>query len=190
MPAPAPEDRHGSQRRDPIALLVVAALLLIARVALGVIEARNGPPAAQPAAGPGPAATRMHWRTFSDGIAEAKATGRPVLYDFTAAWCAPCRVMELELFDDPASAAALEQRFVPVRVLDRQREDGHNVAWVDSLQAVYRVQAFPTLVVTEPGGPGQSRRTQGFMGATATLFALGATGPGPAAPAPGNTPGR
>jgi thiol:disulfide interchange protein len=178
MPAPGPDPgARRPQRRDPVALLAIAALLLLARVALGVIEARQdpGPAPADEAGGATAAPTDpMRWRTFGDGLTEARESGRPVLYDFTAAWCPPCRMLEREVFTDPAAAAALEQRFVPVRVLDRMREDGRNVAWVDSLQRAYHVEAFPTLVVTGPGGTGQTHRTEGFMGRDATLFALGA----------------
>ena len=118
----------------------------------------------------------VRWRSLEAGLAESRASARPILYDFTAGWCPPCRQMQREVFADPRTAAALEARFVPVRVLDRQREEGRNARWVDSLQARYGVNAFPTLVVTGPGGTGETRRVQGFMGAEATLAQLGASG--------------
>jgi thiol:disulfide interchange protein len=163
----------GSTRRDPLLLLIVAALLLILRVVLGF---RETPSQAVPPAGPLSGADAVQWRTLEVGVAEARASGRPVLYDFTAEWCPPCRLMQRQVFSDPQAAAALESRFVPVRVLDRQREEGHNARWVDSLQARYRVNAFPTLIVTDAGGAGETRRVEGFMGREATLGQLGAGG--------------
>ena len=168
-----PPPRAGSPRRDPVLLLVVAGALLVLRI---VFALRGAAAPAKPDSAPLSGPEAMRWRTLESGLAESRASGRPVLYDFTADWCPPCRRMKQELFADPNAAATLEGGFVPVRVLDRQREAGHNERWVDSLQAVYRVNAFPTLVVTGPRGEGELRRTEGFMGREATLAQLGASG--------------
>jgi thiol:disulfide interchange protein len=179
MPPPAtdgpggvPPQRSGSPRRDPVLLLAVAALLLALRVVLGFHEAR--PPAATPS-GALSGADAVQWRTLEAGVAEAGATSRPILYDFTAEWCPPCRLLQREVFADPRSAAEIENRFVPVRVLDRQREEGRNARWVDSLQARYRVNSFPTLIVAGVDGR-ESARVEGYLGRDATLGQLRGTG--------------
>ena len=172
-PVPGAPPRARSPRRDPALLLIVAAVLLVLRV---VFVLRETPPQATPGAGELSGPDTVHWRALPEGLAETRASGRPILYDFTADWCPPCRRMQREVFSDPRAAAALESRFVPVRVLDRQREEGRNAAWVDSLQSRYRVSSFPTLVVTGPGGAGEARRVEGFVGRDATLFQIGAAG--------------
>jgi thiol:disulfide interchange protein len=177
----------GSTRRDPAWLLIAAGVLLALRVILGVHEASR--PASSGAA-PLSETDLVHWRALEAGLAEARATDRPLLYDFTAGWCPPCRMMQRQVFADPRAAAELESRFVPVRVLDRQREEGRNARWVDSLQSVYHVNAFPTLVVAGADGR-EALRLEGFVGRDVTLGRLrgsgvsvrwGAKGPEPAGP--------
>jgi thiol:disulfide interchange protein len=184
LPGGVPAHPAGSPRRDPVLLLAAAAVLLVLRVILGFHEA---PPQSLPPAGGLSGADAVRWRTLEEGLAEACETNRSILYDFTAEWCPPCRLMQRQLFADPQAAAEIESRFVPVRVLDRQREEGRNPRWVDSLQAHYRVNAFPTLIVAGTDGR-ESARLEGFLGRDATLGQLrgagvslrwGTTGPAP-----------
>jgi thiol:disulfide interchange protein len=180
---PAPRAEGGSTRAFPRTLLLVAAALLIAKIATGIAEGRfragaaagqaHGPTltVSGSAQTPGPAVDRVHWRPIASARTEALASGKPILYDFTADWCPPCRAMQRELFSDAQAAAAIDSAFVPVRVLDRQREEGRNSTEVMVLQAQYHVEAFPTLVVVSPQG-GAPVTIEGYMGRQATLARL------------------
>jgi thioredoxin 1 len=78
---------------------------------------------------------RVDARTFDERILGADG---PVLVDFTAAWCPPCRLLE-PILDDLAE----RHPALPVLRLDVDRDV--------AVAARYGVMAFPTLILFDRG---------------------------------------
>jgi len=132
--------RTDSQRALPVALFLAALVLVIVRIALTLA---GGPEEPEAKSG-----DLVQWVP----LAAASGSAKPVLYDFTAAWCGPCRQLEADVFSDPELAAQINARFTPVKVVDRQREDGANPPAVAALQQRFDVRAFPTVVIVDVRG--------------------------------------
>jgi len=66
----------------------------------------------------------IDWRPWgAEAFARAAREGKPVLLAITAAWCRACHEMDRTTYADPAVAALVRDRFVPVRVDTDRRPD-------------------------------------------------------------------
>ena len=107
------------------------------------------------------------WSSLQDAVAESRRNGKPVMIDFNAEWCGPCQAMKRQLFDDAKRGRAVQTAVIPVSIVDRVREDGSNPSDIEALQKRFEVNAFPTLVVFNPG-TGRTVKTEGYGGGEAT----------------------
>jgi thiol:disulfide interchange protein len=91
-----------------------------------------------------------------------------VLYFFTADWCEPCHELKRSVFDVGQFARLVEEKYVPIEVVDRRREDGANPADVQGLLVQLGVSGFPTLAVHRVDGKAAVRLV-GFASRPSTL---------------------
>lgn len=66
----------------------------------------------------------VHWWPWGpEALAEAKSTGKPILLSVGYSACHWCHVMAHESFEDPETAAVMNERFVNVKVDREERPD-------------------------------------------------------------------
>ena len=66
----------------------------------------------------------VHWWPWGpEALAEAKATGKPILLSVGYSACHWCHVMAHESFEDEATAAVMNERFVNIKVDREERPD-------------------------------------------------------------------
>jgi len=151
---PASEGRpSGSQRRVPAALYWILGAALVLRLVTAISDRGK----ASETEG------LIHWQSAGNVHSISAATRRPILYDFTAAWCPPCRRLDSEGWADAGIATRIGSAFVPARIVDRQREDGKNPPAIEELHKRYGIQVFPTLVAADSSGR-EIARMEGYPG--------------------------
>ncbi len=105
----------------------------------------------------GPGGRELTWRAYDEAaVARAVASGGPVVLDFYATWCIPCKELDEKTFSD-ADVAARLARYERFKV-DLTAAD----AATDSLRRRFDVAGVPTIVFYRAGREVAAARLTGF----------------------------
>jgi thiol:disulfide interchange protein len=146
---------HHQRPTQSIAKFLIQSLLLALAVA-GVLWAGG-------ASSPG-----VKWVSLDKAVKAARLSGKPLMYDFSAEWCGPCQMLARAVFEDAQATKFINDHYVPVRVIDRYREDGQNSPAVQALQHRFQLTGFPTLAV-ETADRKRQDMIVGFLGYDGTM---------------------
>jgi thiol:disulfide interchange protein DsbD len=91
----------------------------------------------------------VNWKTYSEEtLREAQNQNKPVIIDFYATWCSPCRELEEVTFHDSEVVKQAEKDFIMVKVDVTQ---GGNLFHEQLLQQ-FGVKGVPTVIFLDPSG--------------------------------------
>jgi thiol:disulfide interchange protein DsbD len=94
----------------------------------------------------------VNWQPYSEGLlTKARKINKPVIIDFYADWCSPCRELEEITFHDATIVKQAKQDFIMIKVdLTRKGNPLH-----EQLLKKYEIKGVPTVVFLN--GKGKER---------------------------------
>src|SRR4029450_11768179 len=86
-----------------------------------------------------------------EALSRARALDRPILLSVGYSACHWCHVMERESFEDPETAAYMNEHFINVKV-DREERPDVDALYMEAVQAMTGQGGWPMTVFLDPQG--------------------------------------
>ncbi|MEA2053989.1 MAG: thioredoxin domain-containing protein [Candidatus Thermoplasmatota archaeon] len=99
------------------------------------------------------------WMSYEAGLQKGGNEGKPILIDFYADWCGPCKQMDATTYENPEVIKAVTESFVAVKV---------NVDEWQFISYQYEIYRIPTTVYLDSHG-NEVYRTIGYRSASRFL---------------------
>ena len=94
----------------------------------------------------------VDWRPWGpEALEQAKAEDKPIFLSIGYSACHWCHVMERESFEDPETAAMLNEHFVPIKVDREERPDVDDI-YMEAVQGMTGQGGWPLSVFLDPEG--------------------------------------
>ncbi|HXJ29686.1 MAG TPA: DUF255 domain-containing protein, partial [Gemmatimonadales bacterium] len=94
----------------------------------------------------------VRWHPWGpEAFTRAQQLDRPILLDIGAVWCHWCHVMDRESYEDPATAAVLNEGFVCIKV-DRDERPDVDARYQRAVQALTGQGGWPLTAFLTPQG--------------------------------------
>src|SRR5258706_745021 len=88
-------------------------------------------------------AVQIPWvRDEKAAVQQSRATGKPLLIDFFAEWCAACKELDVHTWTDPVVAKEVSDHFVPLKIDGTEESEQ-----TEELYKKYNVPGLPTVLM-------------------------------------------
>ena len=95
------------------------------------------------------------WKNWNAGMAEAKATGRPILVDVYTDWCGWCKRMDRDVYSRADVREYLARKFVTIK-LDAESSDlatfEDRTMTLGAIAQRFKVSGYPTTIFLRASG--------------------------------------